>query len=100
MYDNLNDSQKINHFPNSFELTRKDRLCSNIVKMQDKFTKEEFDIIPDTYNLPDEFPDFYSAFHKRRQAKKHNFWIIKPTNMSQGKGIYIIDEISEVPIDE
>jgi len=27
-------------------------------------------------------------------------WIIKPTNSSQGKGIYIIDDVSEVPIDE
>ena len=27
-------------------------------------------------------------------------WIIKPTNSCQGKGIYIIDDISEVPIDE
>lgn len=27
-------------------------------------------------------------------------WIIKPQNSCQGKGIYIIDDISEVPIDE
>lgn len=27
-------------------------------------------------------------------------WIVKPTNSSQGKGIFIIDDISEVPIDE
>ena len=33
IYDNMNEYQKINHFPNSFELTRKDRLCTNIVKM-------------------------------------------------------------------
>ena len=29
-----------------------------------------------------------------------NWWIIKPVNSCQGKGIYIIDDISEVPIDE
>ena len=29
-----------------------------------------------------------------------NQWIIKPTNSCQGKGIFIIDDISEVPIDE
>lgn len=63
LYDNLNDYQKINHFPCSFELTRKDRLCANIVKMQERFGKEAFDIIPDTYNLPDEFADFYNHFN-------------------------------------
>ena len=29
-----------------------------------------------------------------------NQWIIKPTNSSQGRGIFIVDDISEVPIDE
>jgi hypothetical protein len=62
----LNCLQKINHFPYSFELTRKDRLIANIVKMQDKFGKEEFNIIPDSYILPDEFADFYSHFHSLR----------------------------------
>ena len=33
MYEGLNENQKINHFPNSFELTRKDRLCYNLVQM-------------------------------------------------------------------
>lgn len=66
IYDNLNEYQKLNHFPNSFELTRKDRLCTNIVKMQEKFGKDKFDILPDTYNLPDEFADFYSHFHQLR----------------------------------
>ena len=105
-YDNLSEYQKINHFPNSFELTRKDRLCANIVKMQEKFGKRNFNIIPDTYNLPDEFADFYSHFHsikKKISDQEKSFknqWIIKPTNSSQGKGIFIIDDISEVPIDE
>jgi len=60
MYEGLTEFQKINHFPSSFEITRKDRLCYNIVKMQERFGKEEFNIIPDTYILPDEFADFYS----------------------------------------
>ena len=32
-YDSLYEFQKINHFPSSNELTRKDRLCENVVKM-------------------------------------------------------------------
>lgn len=37
--------------------------------MQEKFGKQAFDIIPDTYNLPDEFADFYSHFHQLRQKQ-------------------------------
>ena len=68
--------------------------------MQEKFGKEKFNIIPDTYILPDEFADFYSHFHMLKSKELPNNWIIKPTNSSQGKGIYIIDDISDAPIDE
>jgi hypothetical protein len=30
------------------------------VKMQEQYGKDEFNIIPDSYILPDEFADFYS----------------------------------------
>jgi tubulin polyglutamylase TTLL5 len=107
IYDNMSDYQKVNHFPHSDELTRKDRLCVNIVRMQEKHGKEAFDIIPDTYNLPDEFADFYQHFHSTKQKieagsvrRDGNQWIIKPVNSCQGRGIFIVDEISEVPIDE
>ena len=58
--------------------------------MQEKFGKDEFNIIPDTYILPDEFADFYSHYHKLKSKEQSNLWIIKPQNSSQGKGIYIV----------
>jgi len=33
LYEGLNEYQKINHFPQSYEITRKDRLCYNMVRM-------------------------------------------------------------------
>ena len=32
-YEGLNEYQKLNKFPSQFEITRKDRLCYNIVRM-------------------------------------------------------------------
>ena len=29
-----------------------------------------------------------------------NLWIVKPTNSSRGRGIYIIDDVSEVSLDD
>ncbi len=57
-YERLNPYQKINHFPNSTELTRKDRLAVNIKKMQDKYSKTYFNFIPETFVLPDQYNDF------------------------------------------
>lgn len=34
-----------------------------------------------------------------KEAEK-NLWIVKPTNLSRGRGIYIIDDISEVNIED
>ena len=62
LYEGLNEHQKINHFPSSQEITRKDKLAINIAKMQQKFGKAAFDFLPDTYVIPDEFGDFYSHF--------------------------------------
>lgn len=62
LYEGLNEFQRINHFPMSYEITRKDRLCYNFVKMQDKFGRQQFDFTPDTYILPNEFHDFHAAF--------------------------------------
>jgi hypothetical protein len=53
LYEGLNEYQGINHFPSSYEITRKDRLCFNIMKMQEKFGRSGiYDIVPDTYILP------------------------------------------------
>jgi len=101
IYEGLNEHQKINHFPNSNEITKKDRLCYNVVRMQEKYGKQNFDFVPDTYILPDEFGDFYAHFQKLKgQDHRKNYWIVKPANSSQGKGIYIVDDINEINVDE
>lgn len=101
LYDGLNEYQKINHYPNSYEITRKDKLCLNVLKMQEKFGKRNFYIIPDTYLLPDEFADFFAEFHQLKNSEgKKPLWIVKPNASSQGKGIYLIDDINEIDLDD
>ena len=105
-------------------------MCYHIVKMQERFGKHYFDIIPDTFVLPDEFADFYSHFHKAKNARAGTgfpathfasftsghggvpsltssaaaptqpLWIIKPAQSSRGRGVYLIEDVAEVPIDE
>jgi len=101
MYDGLNEYQKINHFPSSYEITRKDKLCMNVLRMQEKFGRKAFNITPETFVLPEEFADFFSFFHKEKNKEgKKPLWIIKPNAKSQGKGIYLVDDINEINLDE
>ena len=70
--------------------------------MQDKHGTGQWNFLPETYVLPDQYGDFVQWFKKYRKEynDKNNYWIVKPSNMSRGRGIYIIDDISEVGIDD
>lgn len=70
-FERLNPTQKINHFPLSMELTRKDRLAVNIKKMQQKYTKTYFNFIPETFVLPEQYEEFEEYF-MHQQEKQMN----------------------------
>ncbi|KAJ8288844.1 hypothetical protein COCON_G00015030 [Conger conger] len=92
---NLLDFQKVNHFPRSYELTRKDRLYKNIQRMQQMHGFKNFHIVPQTFVLPSEFQEFCSCFSKDRGP-----WIIKPVASSRGRGIYLVSNPNQIPLDE
>ncbi|KAG5508740.1 hypothetical protein JKF63_05238 [Porcisia hertigi] len=47
------------------------------------------DGVPLTYNIPNDMNMFKEKFQKRRGTQ----WIVKPTSRSQGKGIFLIDDV-------
>uniref|UniRef100_S4RUG6 Tubulin--tyrosine ligase-like protein 5 n=1 Tax=Petromyzon marinus TaxID=7757 RepID=S4RUG6_PETMA len=91
----LTDFQKVNHFPRSYELTRKDRLCKNVQRMQQSHGHKHFNIIPATFLLPAEYQDFCSAHSKDRGP-----WIVKPVASSRGRGVYLVNSPNQVTMDE
>jgi tubulin polyglutamylase TTLL5 len=99
--------QRVNHFPKSFELTRKDRLCKNIEKIQQEKGFKHFDFIPTTFILPHQFNQFKSLFYLvlffsiqifnylGTFEKEKGIWIVKPIASSQGKGIFLINNVKK-----
>ncbi|BFZ11599.1 hypothetical protein BsWGS_14636 [Bradybaena similaris] len=87
--------QKINHFPRSYELTRKDRLFRNIQRMQLMKGHKNFDFIPASYVLPGDYQEFYSQFLKTK-----GLYIVKPVASSQGRGVFVVSHPDQVPLDE
>ncbi|XP_063231259.1 tubulin polyglutamylase TTLL5 [Bacillus rossius redtenbacheri] len=87
--------QRVNHFPRSFELTRKDRLYKNIQKMQLTKGAKHFDFIPQTFVMPMDFREFCTNHYRMRGP-----WIVKPVASSRGRGIYIVNSPDQVPVEE
>ncbi|EEQ99980.1 conserved hypothetical protein, partial [Perkinsus marinus ATCC 50983] len=44
--------------------------------------------------LPNEYAIFAEKF--RKAGTSGNWWIMKPTNTAQGKGIFLFDKISQI----
>ena len=58
--------QRVNHFPRSYELTRKDRMYKNIERLQISKGPKHFNFIPKTFTIPNEYSEFAAAHHRTR----------------------------------
>ncbi|XP_054719709.1 polyglutamylase complex subunit TTLL1-like isoform X1 [Uloborus diversus] len=102
----LSDNQIINHFPNHYELTRKDLMVRNIKRYRREMERENsplsekdengkyvyLDFIPVTFILPADYNMFVEEFRKNPSST----WIMKPCGKSQGVGIFLINKLSQL----
>ncbi|XP_071809218.1 polyglutamylase complex subunit TTLL1-like [Asterias amurensis] len=102
----LQDDQIINHFPNHYELTRKDLMVKNIKRYRKDLEKEgsplaekdengkhvHLDFIPITFLLPADYNLFVEEFRKNPSST----WIMKPTGKARGIGIFLINKLSQL----
>ena len=90
----LKNNQRVNHFPNSFELTRKDLMAKNLMKLSRELRKTgqeaTVDFFPQTFVLPNDFIRF-----RQEMKGKNCVWIAKPVGGSQGMGIVFIQNEQE-----
>ncbi|KAH7817177.1 putative tubulin polyglutamylase TTLL1 [Monocercomonoides exilis] len=95
----LQDNQILNHFPTHYEITRKDNLIKNLKRYRRELIRENklhlvgdiLDYVPCTYNLPTDLPLFFDEYRKRPRST----WIVKPSSLSQGQGIFLVNRLSQ-----
>jgi hypothetical protein len=78
--------QKMNHFPQSQQIGRKDLMWKNIVRLKRQFP-DHYNFCPKTYLFPDDFRSFTTD--REIENYKH-MYIMKPAALSCGKGIKVI----------
>ncbi|XP_005105217.1 tubulin polyglutamylase TTLL4 isoform X2 [Aplysia californica] len=93
-FKSLREYQKLNHFPGSFQIGRKDRLWRNLSRMQVHYGKREFNFFPHTFVLPADLKQLKRAWEDGNSKQK---WIIKPPASARGIGIRVISKWSQIP---
>ena len=92
-YKKLKPYQKVNHFPGNSVITRKDLLYKNISKFRTLFPSNKcFSFIPDSFILPNEKQFLQDAM----ESDRNQIWIVKPVSLSQGRGIYVTNKLTDV----
>lgn len=96
--------QKVNHFQHAKALTRKDCLKKNVGKylaMGGRMRQAYECFVPKTFILPQEYVMFVQAYQARSaslgaDAASKNIWIMKPVALSRGRGISLVNDLSQV----
>jgi tubulin polyglutamylase TTLL5 len=92
VYQSLQRYQKINHFPCSFYITRKDLMYKSVAKLSEVFGCKHFLFLPKTFILPNEY-----QYLQQEMKNDSRQWIFKPAAQSQGRGIFVTNKLSEIP---
>jgi len=101
----LNVWQRVNHFVDSKQLTRKDLLKKNIQRYSSvsALGMAEFDLMPQTFVLPHEYTLFVQSFTQLQAAATasgegngFHYWIMKPVGLSRGRGILLVKDLSDL----
>ncbi|XP_031716016.1 tubulin polyglutamylase TTLL11 isoform X2 [Anarrhichthys ocellatus] len=99
-HDNENIvSGQVNKFPGMMEMLRKINLSRAVRTMQELFP-EEYDFYPRSWILPEECQQFSTQIRmvKESDATLNPTFIVKPDGGSQGDGIYLIRDPSDLKL--
>ena len=102
-FKRVSPQRKLNHFPGNNALTVKSRLHDSLAALRERMT-ESFGPSHDAVSRLAFFPRTYAMpkdYHALQQAALENpdkRWILKPTNASKGKGIRVLRDVAEAPL--
>ncbi|KAL4232807.1 putative tubulin polyglutamylase ttll2 [Mactra antiquata] len=100
-YENIHPWQRLNHYPKSTGITRKDCLVRHMKRMKGVHGAGMYNFSPLSFNLPNDYTRFVAEYGKLKGKidPKQFAWICKPADMSRGRGIFLFRDISELQYD-
>ena len=99
VFEKLDPSKSVNHIPGNNGLTIKDFLYNTLSASRDRLRspqrKARMDFFPHVYSMPNEYHDWLQHAYEDPDHK----WILKPKNSSRGRGIEVVRDLADVPLD-
>lgn len=95
LFENLLKHQRINQFPKSSEVTRKDYLSKNVSMKRKEHGRVHFDFLSNSYIIPKE----KEALKVEWENNPDVAWIVKPVAAACGRGVFITKDFDDFPVD-
>ncbi|WP_227537954.1 PqqD family peptide modification chaperone [Marinobacter vulgaris] len=103
-FRHVGPERKINHIPGNNALTVKSRLYQSLLTLHDRVSLQDngqngqvdrLQFFPRVYSMPGD----YHAFQQEALDEPSKRWILKPKNAARGKGIQLVKDPANVPMD-
>lgn len=100
-FDRCQPWQRLNHFPKSGLITRKDSLARNLRRMRGVYGSSIYNFSPLSFILPNDYKKFVGEYSNQADSDNDQkiFWICKPVDLSRGRGIFIFKNLNELTYD-
>ncbi|PWV02642.1 putative tubulin tyrosine ligase [Trypanosoma cruzi] len=94
----LGSYQKVNHFPGTWGIGRKDCLATNVDKMQRYFGVDAFNIVPTSFLIPKQWKELEDYVKRQPDTTEDPLiLIVKPSASSCGRGIHLFRGMPPMP---
>ncbi|KAJ9513170.1 hypothetical protein QJQ45_029340 [Haematococcus lacustris] len=93
-FANLSEFQRVNHFPGTWELGRKDYLYRNVAALK-RVKGDALNIVPRFFILPRDYDEFRADLERN----PGRLYIKKPVNSSRGRGVRMLVKPHELERD-
>ncbi|MFY0992071.1 PqqD family peptide modification chaperone [Halomonas sp. C05BenzN] len=99
----VSPQRRLNHFPGNAALTVKSRLHDSLATLRERIHESHgadselaarLAFFPRAYVMPHD----YHALQEAALAQPDQRWILKPTNASKGKGVRVLRDVAEAPL--
>ncbi|KAJ3275579.1 putative tubulin polyglutamylase ttll2 [Terramyces sp. JEL0728] len=97
-YEECQSFQRLNHFPKTSIITKKDTLVRLLRTMKFLYGSV-YDFFPLSFSVPTEFKKYMRYVHQEDERGEKSIWICKPADLSRGRGIFVFRELHELSYD-